>query len=104
MRQRWEEMQLERPETKSVINVGLAKLREYEERAFANPTYTVATSTWFLVNSFFTCNVLNYILVVLNPAYKLEFFDDEKDKQTAKAVFLAQVYCFIQMVIATNYV
>ena len=42
MRLRWMEVRDSKPEARQVIDIGLAKLHKYEDRAFENPMYTVA--------------------------------------------------------------
>lgn len=44
MRQTWEQMQSDLPETEALIQPGLDKLAEYCHYADINPTYIIATS------------------------------------------------------------
>jgi hypothetical protein len=91
MKQTWEKMQTDLPETAILIQPGLDKLVEYQGYADANPTYILATG---MLKRQSMLLLLTYIpLIVLNPRLKLRWFIENAPHETnrAKGIVLAEV-------------
>ncbi len=60
MRQTWQQMQINTPETHALIQPGLDKLAEYRHYADSNPTYILATGKYIFYSLCLNVKPTNY--------------------------------------------
>ena len=85
MKQKWEEHQEDHPDTANIVQQGLDKLADYQNRVDDVPAYVLAMGNFTLNFRFCTIGLYqkHQIPLVVNPSIKLRWYENFRPHEFA---------------------